>query len=177
MVVIPFDFDDTTKRKRKGDQDEDLWWMTQGPLPMLASIPANTGVSTLAFSGERAFITAQGSDSPSGQGWRGSGYMAKYEIDSSIQINGVFMNALTGIYVDPSNITLYLLDPAGITTSFAYTTAPGSPIIRDSLGHFHFTTTPGKSGTWTYKWQTTGSLVSTSPDTAFVVNPSALIAG
>lgn len=179
MVTLSYEFDygPTRARRKRGDQDEDLWWVNQGPLPTLASIPANTGAPLLAFSVDQAAVTVRASDSPSGQNWRGAGYMAKYEIDSQINVTGIFMNALSGVYVDPSNITLFLLDPANITTSVSYTTAPGSPIVKDSTGHYHYTFAPGKSGNWTYKWQATGSFLGTSPDTVFVVNSSDLIAG
>lgn len=177
MVTIPFDFDymPTARRKRKWDQDD--WWVQSGDLNLLLTGVSSTGTVTLAFSADRPATVVQASDSPSGQNWRGAGYMGKYEIDSQINVSGLFMNALTGVYVDPSNITLFLLDPANIVTTIFYTTAPGSPIVKDSQGHYHYTFVPTKSGSWTYKWQATGTFLGTSPDTVIVVNPSVLIAG
>ena len=100
--------------------------------------------------------------------------MAQYEIDTTIVIQGIFTNALTGVYADPTAITLYLLDPAGVATTQIW---PGGFIVRDSLGHFHFNLTPTVSGNWTYKWRGTGAATATSPDTIFTVNASALIPG
>jgi hypothetical protein len=131
------------------------------------------GTPALVFSVDRPATLVFASDSPSGQGWKGAGYMAKYEIDSSVQINGDILNSITNIYVDPTGVTLFILDPTGAQTLVQY---PG-PVTRDSQGHYHYTISPSKSGTWTYKWQATGSFVGTSPDTTFVVNPSILIAG
>jgi hypothetical protein len=135
------------------------------------------GLPCLVYSVDQGVISVYASDSPSGQGWKGAGYMAKYEIDTSIQINGDFLNAIDDIYVDSSGVTLFILDPSGVQTFFQYTGGPASPIIRDSQGHYHYVITPSKSGTWTYKWQATGSFIGTSPDTFFTVNASALIAG
>jgi hypothetical protein len=145
------------------------------PLPLpLVIFP---GFPCLVYSVDQGAISVYASDSPSGQGWKGKGYMAKYEIDTSIQINGDFLNAIDDIYVDPSGVFLFILDPSGFQTSFQYTGAPASPITRDAQGHYHYVITPSKSGTWTYKWQATGSFIGTSPDTFFTVNASALIAG
>ena len=114
------------------------------------------------------------SDSPSGQNWSGAGFMAIYEIDTTLELQGIFTNALTGQYADPTAITLYILDPAGVQTTQIW---PGGAIVRDNTGHFHFIMTPAKSGNWTYKWQGTGAANATSPDTIFTVNASALIPG
>jgi hypothetical protein len=145
------------------------------PLPLpLVTFP---GFPCLVYSVDQGAVSVYASDSPSGQGWKGAGYMAKYEIDTSIQINGDFLNAIDDIYVDPSGVFLFILDPSGFQTSFQYTGVPASPITRDSQGHYHFVITPSKSGTWTYKWQATGTFIGTSPDTFFTVNASALLAG
>ena len=100
--------------------------------------------------------------------------MSQYEIDTSIELQCVFTNSLTGVYADPTTITLYIIDPTGFQTTQAW---PGGPIIRDSLGHFHTIITPSISGNWTYKWRGTGTATASSPDTIFTVNASALIPG
>ena len=94
--------------------------------------------------------------------------MSEYQIDTTIVIQGVFTNALSGVYADPSSITLYILDPTGVETTQTW---PGA-IIRDSLGHFHFIMTTTIAGVWTYKWQGAGAVVATSPDTQFTVEGS-----
>ena len=135
----------------------------------------DTDVAAGFASGEdEAGFTAKANDSPSGQDWSGAGYMSQYEIDTTIELQAIFTNALTGVYADPTTVKLYILDPAGIQTTQIW---PGGAIIRDSLGHFHYIMTPAKSGNWTYKWQGSGAAVATSPDTIFTVNASALIPG
>lgn len=100
--------------------------------------------------------------------------MASYEIDTAIELQGVFLNALTGVYADPTAITLYVNDPTNTQTTYTW---PSATIVRDSTGHFHQIITPAISGTWKYKWQGTGAVVATSPDTSFTINASALIPG
>jgi hypothetical protein len=132
----------------------------QFQLGFLASIPA------LAFSSDAATVTCTASDSPSGQQWSGPGYMAKYEIDTSIQLRGVFMNPLAGVPIDPTLVQLFVMDPNGNVTDYS-----GS-VIRDAVGRYHLVIEPGLPGTWTYKWQGTGAAAATSPDTIFTVAPS-----
>jgi hypothetical protein len=161
-----------------------VWWQQTPQRGFLSTaIVPITGVPSLAFcvdipvfsasALDAGLFVAIGSDSPSGQGWSGAGYMATYEIDTDIQINGIFINALTGVDIDPTAITLFMLNPNGVATSYSY---PGT-ITRDSLGHFHQQLVPSVSGTWTYKWQATGAAVCTSPDTTFTVKSSLLIPG
>ena len=100
--------------------------------------------------------------------------MAQYEIGTTIELQGIFTNALNGVYADPTSITLFLLDPSGLATTQTW---PGGSIVRDSLGHFHFIMTPTVSGNWTYKWKGIGTANATSPDTIFTINASALIPG
>jgi hypothetical protein len=150
-----------------------LSWLNPLPLNLVIS----PGAPALVFSVDLAATTVYASDSPSGQGWKGLGYMAKYELNSNVQINGDFLNAINDIYVDPTGVTLFVLDPSGFQSSYQYTPNVLGPVVRDSQGHYHFVQQATKSGTWTYKWQATGSFIGTSPDTTFVVNASALIPG
>jgi hypothetical protein len=135
--------------------------------------PAPLIVPALAFSSDHSAYSAKASDSPSGQNWSGAGYMAKYEIDTSIRLNGEFINAITGVYIDPALVTLYTIDPTGLISIVNY---PGA-VSKASQGHYFYQLTPIISGTWSYKWQASGTAVATSPDTTFTVNASALIPG
>lgn len=129
---------------------------------------------SLSFSWDGAAFASDTTISPSGQGWSGAGYMGRYEIDTTLEVQGIFINSLTGVYADPTSIGLFILDPGGFLSTQNW---PSGGIVRDSLGHFHFILTPAKSGNWTYKWQGFGAAVATSPDTTFTVVSSALIAG
>ena len=100
--------------------------------------------------------------------------MSQYEIDTTIEMQCVFMNSLTGVYADPTTVRVSIVDPTGAQTSQEW---PGGSVTRDSLGHFHALITPAISGNWTYKWRGMGAFTATSPDTIFTVNASLLIPG
>lgn len=97
--------------------------------------------------------------------------MNTYQIDVLIQLTGSFTD-LTGAPADPTNIFCYVVDPSGLTTTYS-----GGQITRDAAGIYHVNITPTISGFWRYKWQGTGSLITTSPDTSFYVQPSAMVRG
>ncbi len=145
-------------------------WIHQGNIQLGRVI----GIPTLAFTSDKQAITCAASDSPSGQNWSGAGYMARYEIDTPIQIEGIFLDALNNVYVDPTDVKLFVKDPAGATILYSIA---NSSVIRESAGHYTVTLEPTISGTWTYKWQSTGTFPATSPDTTFTVNASELIPG
>ena len=100
--------------------------------------------------------------------------MSQYEIDTTIELQCVFLNSLTGVYVDPTLVKVSILDPNGVQTNQNW---PGGGVTRDSLGHFHALITPSISGNWTYKWRGSGAATAASPDTIFTVNASLLIPG
>ena len=92
--------------------------------------------------------------------------MSDYQAFTSIELQGIFTNTMTGVYADPTSITLYILDPNGVATTQIW---PAGNVVRDSTGHFHFIMTPTVAGLWLYKWRGTGTLTATSPDTQFNV--------
>jgi hypothetical protein len=100
--------------------------------------------------------------------------MSQYEIDTTVELQCVFMNSLTGVYADPTNVKVNILDPTGSQSTQEW---PSGTVTRDSLGHFHAFVTPAISGNWTYKWRGMGAFTATSPDTIFTVNASLLIPG
>lgn len=145
-------------------------WINQGNIQLGRVI----GIPTLAFTSDKQAVTCTASDSPSGQNWSGAGYMARYEIDTPIQIEGIFLDALNNVYVDPSDVQLFVKSPTGAIVQYSIA---NSSVIREGAGHYTVTLEPTLSGTWTYKWQSTGTFPATSPDTTFTVNASELIPG
>jgi hypothetical protein len=95
-----------------------------------------------------------------------------YEIDTTIELMGTFANALTGAAVDPTDVTLFIRDPEGDITQHA-----NGQLTRVGVGVYTFLITVSVHGVWTYKWQGTGAVVVTSPDTALNVNQSIFISG
>jgi len=103
-----------------------------------------------------------------------SNALGTYDIDTNVQIRVTFSNAITGQPIDPTVVNLFLVPPIGAIQNFAL---GSSAIIRENIGVYSFTFTFAISGTWTYKWQGTGAVVATSPDSKIVINPSLAIAG
>jgi hypothetical protein len=126
----------------------------------------------LNFSGDVATWTAAALASLS-EGAEGV-LMGTYDIDTTIQLTGTFANALTGQLADPTTITLYVQPPEGPPQQYVY---GSSAIVRTAQGTYAFILTPSESGIWTYKWQGTGAVSVTSPDTTFTVRQSQLISG
>jgi hypothetical protein len=92
-----------------------------------------------------------------------------YQVDTLIQLNVTFLDAIAGTPVDPTTVSLFIEDPLGNETQ------PVTGIVRTGVGVYYYQFTPSGPGKWTYKWQGTGAVIATSPDTAFVVRASALI--
>lgn len=99
--------------------------------------------------------------------------MGIYQIDTTIVLTGTFADAKTGQPADPSTVNLFIKAPDNSTQQQSW---PGT-VAHVDTGVFTYTFTVSISGTWTYKWQGTGAVVVTSPDTNFVVESSILIPG
>lgn len=105
--------------------------------------------------------------------------MRHYQIDTTIELTVTFLDAVSGVPVDPSIVTLYLQPPGGAVEEF---TSPGgtpgsSPVVYVAVGQYSYTFTPMSSGVWTYKFQGTGAVVATTRDEQFTVDASVLIPG
>jgi hypothetical protein len=96
-----------------------------------------------------------------------------YDIDSTVLLTANFTNA-AGAAADPTSVTLLVLNPAGVETT--YTLASGQ-VTKTAVGAYQMALVANASGVWTYKWQGAGVVNQTSPDTKFIVRPSALITG
>lgn len=96
-----------------------------------------------------------------------------YPVDTLVQVNGSFLIATSGVPIDPTAVTLFIMSPSNVITSVTY---PGD-IQRSGTGAYYYQFTPSGPGRWTYTWQGTGAVVASSFDTSFVVKASALIPG
>jgi hypothetical protein len=77
-----------------------------------------------------------------------------------------------GATVDPITVTLYIGDPTGTVTTVAM-----GDLTHVSVGVWTYNINADISGDWTYKFQGTGNVEVTSPDIAFTVRASKVIAG
>jgi hypothetical protein len=97
--------------------------------------------------------------------------MNLYDIDTQVVVASAFVTLL-GVAIDPTTVTLYILDPSGIETVIAMIA-----LTHAGTGVYTYAINANKSGAWTYKFQGAGNLEVTSPDTQFWVNPSRVIVG
>ena len=76
-----------------------------------------------------------------------------YDIGDLVSITGAFTNS-AGAAVDPTTVALTVRDPSG--TESTYTYALGT-VSRSALGNYFKQITPDASGTWYYRWVSTGT--------------------
>jgi hypothetical protein len=93
--------------------------------------------------------------------------MGVYQIGDAVTLQASF-ESLAGVLTDPTAVTLSVIDPAGVTTT--YTLVSGVTKVAD--GVFQCVVTPALVGRWVYKWAGTGAVQAASPDTYFVVQPT-----
>lgn len=87
--------------------------------------------------------------------------MATHDIGDVVKLTGTFKNA-SGTLTDPDTVTLTVLEPDGTTST---PTASSS-----STGIWTANVTIDQSGTWRYRFEGTGAVV-TAEEGAFDVRP------
>lgn len=87
-----------------------------------------------------------------------------------VRVSGVFKD-INGTEVDPTTITLKVLDPSGNETSYGYGESPET-VERDSTGNFHVDVEADEAGDWFYWWESTGAGQGAEPG-QWVVEPTA----
>lgn len=94
-----------------------------------------------------------------------------YDLGDLVRISGVFKDA-AGEAIDPTSVSFRLRDPAGTVTTYVYGVA--AELVKDSTGNYHIDVGASASGTWRYRWQSTGT-GQAAEEGAFVVEPSGLV--
>ena len=87
-----------------------------------------------------------------------------YPIGDQILATATFLDMLTGIPRNPSNVVLRLRDPNGVEQSANNVTNPG-------VGTYMSAFTPTVAGNWTLRWEGTGVVVA-AIENDFEVRPS-----
>jgi hypothetical protein len=86
-----------------------------------------------------------------------------------VRVTGVFKD-INGTLVDPTTVTLKVMDPSGNIDTYTYAASPNE-IIRLSIGTFYRDVNADESGEWRLEWQSTGDAQG-SQLTQFVVEPT-----
>lgn len=89
--------------------------------------------------------------------------MNMYDAGNMVTITTTFTNA-SGVAVNPSSVTLRVMDPNNIETDYMLGT-----LTNPTTGVFSQNVTVLTSGIWRYRWEATGTLVAAS-DSSFIVS-------
>jgi len=89
-----------------------------------------------------------------------------FPVNTTLTVTGVITAVANGAPVDPSDVSLYVVDPYGSQTSY---TLSAQQVIRTSPGNYSYDLVPATPGVWQYWWQGTGAVVVSMFKSDFVV--------
>jgi hypothetical protein len=93
--------------------------------------------------------------------------MAVFDINSVVRLQGAFKNA-SDAAADPTTITLKYEDPSANETTLTFA---ATELTKASTGVYYFDLTVDESGTWYYRFESTG-VPKTSAEDMFDVRVS-----
>jgi hypothetical protein len=82
----------------------------------------------------------------------------RYKINNSIRVYAEFTT--DGEPADPSAVTLKIITPAGVVTTYTYP----ADITKESTGVYYKEIPSDQSGDWHYKWTGTGAVPASDED-------------
>ena len=94
-----------------------------------------------------------------------------YQKGDLVRIEGVFTDT-EGTLIDPNGVSLFVTNPAGVTTEYIYGT--DLELVKDSTGNYHVDVTADAPGQWLWKWASTGT-GQAAEHGEFMVEPSAFV--
>jgi hypothetical protein len=78
-----------------------------------------------------------------------------YEIGQLVRLTALYTNAADRP-IDPTAVFVAITKPDSTTDTYSYDPDAGE-LKRDSLGQYHFDQSVTMSGTWRFRWYSTGS--------------------
>lgn len=75
-----------------------------------------------------------------------------FDIGDVVRISVSF--AVSGVYTDPTTVTLKVKDPSGTVDTYTYAL---SQVTKSATGVYYKDLTIDEAGTWRYEWTGTGS--------------------
>lgn len=75
-----------------------------------------------------------------------------YDIGDVVRISSTFTQ--NAVAIDPSTVSLTVKDPAATSTTYTYA---GATVTKDSVGNYHVDVAPTLTGTYKYRWVSTGT--------------------
>jgi hypothetical protein len=77
-----------------------------------------------------------------------------HELGDLVRLSATFLDATTGLPLDPTTVKLSVKPPAATTTTHTY---GSSAIVKDDVGEYHFDQNANVAGNWHYRWFSTGT--------------------
>lgn len=77
--------------------------------------------------------------------------MDTYISNNLVRVSTLVTIAATGVPIDPTTISLYIITPDGKLADYT------SSIVHDSVGNYHYDYLPTQFGVHTYQWTGTGA--------------------
>lgn len=80
--------------------------------------------------------------------------MTTYDKGDLVRVSGMFADS-AGVATDPTVVKFSFTNPAGTTTTYTYPT--DVQLVKDSTGNYHVDIDASSSGTWLYRFYSTGT--------------------
>jgi hypothetical protein len=80
---------------------------------------------------------------------------AIHHLGDLVKLSATFLDAETGLALDPDVVKLSVKPPDPATTTTH--TYGASSIVKDAVGEYHFNQDANADGTWYYRWWSTGN--------------------
>jgi uncharacterized protein YfaS (alpha-2-macroglobulin family) len=77
-----------------------------------------------------------------------------YDKGDSVRCSATFQNS-SDAAIDPTTVTFKYKDPSGNLATLIYGT--DVTVVKDSTGHYHVDVNADQSGTWHYRFESTGT--------------------
>jgi hypothetical protein len=91
-----------------------------------------------------------------------------YDKGDVVKLKVEFTDSDTGSLVDPTTVTAKTKDPAGVIANFI---VAGGQIVKDAVGQYSLKVEPNVAGTWSVRWEGTGTNKGAEEYT-FIVRPT-----
>lgn len=78
-----------------------------------------------------------------------------YDLGDLVRVSAAFTDVALGGAIDPDVVKLTIKEPDATVTTYVYGT--DAELIKDSIGNYHADIDADQSGTWYYRWWSTGS--------------------
>jgi hypothetical protein len=98
--------------------------------------------------------------------------MAQFDLGDLVQVDADFTTQATGAVIDPTTVSVSVLDPDRKLTTYVYVT--DVEVVKDATGSYYLRINANKAGRWYYRWFSTGTGQAAGERSFTVKKPEAL---